>query len=513
MALAKKTFDQIRDEYLVDIRNTITGARTQPGSDFFAKGSALASALLPLYANGQYLADQALPITASEATLHVFARKTSTPKKGAQYASGSITVTSSFVTSIPDGSVLTNQSTGAQYKTVGTTSIGSSLTAIANVISVAAGVAHNATIGTALVFNSAPAGVNPFATVNSITGGDSEWSNVRWANEIIKRMRAKPAAGNEAHLRALADTVSGVEQAFVFPCLRGSGTCDVVITTPASSGTRVASTELLARVAGAFMIGAQENGEFIAPISESCFANMRIHAAVEEPTVVTIVFKASKQNPFSAWPPYGDDYIQHDDENTWWTVTSSTDASNFIVAEPSVGIVVPPSVGFDFGAFFPSKGFCKGTIVSVSGSGPYTLGVTWTPQPSESDIATGTVLTPWCSQLPQIAGPPTTETGRALSGAVPEYFARLGVGQMTSLTDDDITRRCRWPQVGDVSPFDGEAFFPTDVTARLSLKSFTDAVDFAVSANPSTPSVPDAAFIGTPPSILVVSTIRLLPRV
>lgn len=137
--------------------------------------------------------------------------------------------------------------------------------------------------------------------------------------------------------------------------------------------------------------------------------------------------------------------------------------------------------------------------------------MSWSPTPTETTITVGTVLSPWCSQLPLIAGPPTDATGDGLSGAVPEYFAKLGPGEMTPLTADDLSRRRRWPFIGDISPFDGQALFPSDVTARLSISSTTDAMDFSVTADIKAPSVPDASFIGTPPSILTINAITVIP--
>lgn len=455
-----------------------------------------------------------MPTTADETGLLRYAKKYNVPRRGAQFATGTITVTSSFATTIADGSSLINQANGARYATVGTTTIGGSLTATANVIALDAGSSSNALSGVSLSFESAPPGINPTATVIAISGGESQWSLIRWGKEIVKRMNAKPAAGNWAHVAALCDTVSGVEQAFIYGALRGTGTLDVVITTPATTGTRTASADILARCAGALLQGAQEEGgDFIAPLAADTFANTGLHAATEQDCTITVGYRASLQNPFAAWPPHGVGYVILDDSDTWYTVTASTSVTSFTITHGGTGTAVAPSVGDEIGVFFESVGFSNGTIRSVTGAGPWVVTVDWSEDatPTETTVPTGRVITPWNTQLPSIAGPPTDESGDGLSGALPDFFARLGPGEMTALTADDTTRRRRYPFVGDVSPFDGDALYPTDITARLGIGGYTDAQNFYITADVTEPTVPDAAFIGTPPSILVLKNVRVIP--
>lgn len=234
---------------------------------------------------------------------------------------------------------------------MGLTTVGATLSATANVIALEKGTSSNALAGVSLTFESAPPGLNPKVTVVSISGGDNQWSVRRWGQEIVKRMNAKPAAGNWAHIAALADTVAGVEQAFVYGALRGTGTLDVVITTSATTGTRVASADLLSRVLGAFISGAQEDGgDFIAPLSGDLIANTRLHAATEQGSKVKIGYKATTQNPFASWPPSGSGYLDVDNENTFYKVTSQTSASSFTIGTPAAGTIVQPAVGNEIGA-------------------------------------------------------------------------------------------------------------------------------------------------------------------
>jgi uncharacterized phage protein gp47/JayE len=508
MPLATKTTDEIRSEFLRDMRLLIPGAKTQDGSDYFAIGSALAGVVAPIYANGRYFENEFDPRTASEAALQRLANIYGVLKRGAEYSSGTVTVSTSYPTSLPDGSILVNDSTGDRYETVGITPVGGSLAATANVIAVDPGSAADADPGTSLTLESPPPGFNPKAVVVSISGGDDAWDKKRWADEILKVIRSRPMAGNIAHVLAIANAVAGVEQAFVYPALRGSGTLDVVVVTSQNSGTRVAGTALLNRVAGALQFGVQESGGVFLPgIPEDVYKNTRVHAAVEEDCTLNIGYKASKQNPFAAWPPT----VDFNDEDSWYKVTSATSATLFVVGVPSVGTPVAPVAGDEISIYFDSVGFVKGVIGAVSGAGPWTITMaSWSTTPSDAPNVNA-VVTPWSSQLQGIA----TFTKGKRAGAAMDYFATLGPGEMIGLTEDDVTRRRRWPRVGDKSPYDGAALWPTDMSKRMIalLAQQTDGVDFDISSSPQSPSVPSGSHLdaGAPPSILTPYQINVIP--
>lgn len=519
MATDSPTLDELRDRYLLNLLVEIPGAKTKEGSDHYARAVALANVLAPIYANGDRLEAEALPTTASEEGLLKLGRKYGVARRQATAATGTVTVTSSFATTIGAGTKINNVVTGARYKTIGTTTIGASLSATANVVAIDTGTLGNATSGTVLTFESAPAGINPSAIVQSISGGEAAWSKTKWAQEIARKMKQRAAAGNVDHIYALAHAIPGVEQAFVYPALRGCGTNDVIITTSAASGTRVAGTSIINRVIGALQLGVQtDGGDFVAGLDASDFANTRVSAAIEQSVTLTIGYKASPQNPFASWPPQGSSGVQLSNTSTWYVITAASALTSFTVGLPGAGTVVSPAVGNQIGLYFASKGFCKATIATVSGTGPWTVTASaWVasdgsaPTDDSADMV-GLPITPWCSQLVGIAGAPSADSGQALTGAAPEYFAGLGPGEMTALTADDLSRRCRWPHVGEVNVFDATALWPTDVTARLSLSAKTDAANFTISASPSTPDVPNAAFIGTPPSILVLGAIKVIPQ-
>lgn len=520
MSFATRTFDEIRDAYLRDLRLAIPGVQTNEGSYEYVRAVALANSLLPVYANGAHLAKQAFPDTCDATNLLRFGNTYGVARLGAQFAAGTITVTASFGLALADGTTLVNRANGARYKTVGITTIDPiTLHGTAYVVALQEGVASNADSGTVLTFEGAPPGVDSNATVVLITGGDAAWSEARWALEIGKRMRQTPLAGNVPHIWALCHAIPGVEQAFVYPSLRGSGTLDVVIVTSAASGTRIAGNALLMRALGALQAGVTTTGgAFLGGVPEDVFRNTTVAAAIEQAATIRIDFKASAANDWDAWPPFGTGYVEPGIGGSWYVTGTVTSNTTFQVLKPGTGTVVAPVVGQYIGAFFASHGFCKTRIAGVVDGGAYwTLTVdVWVDSNGEAPattIAAGIPIAPWCSQLTAIAGAPVGSS-LALSGVVPTYFAGLGPGEMTPLTVDDITRRRRWPRSSDTNPISGEVEWPTDITSRLlgAVLRGTDAENASITVTGATsPAIPAGAYIGAPPSVLTLGTLHVIP--
>ena len=105
-----------------------------------------------------------------------------------------------------------------------------------------------------------------------------------------------------------------------------------------------------------------------------------------------------------------------------------------------------PVVGSYIGVYFPSVGYVRAKVLNVIGPSPWTVTVSaWSTTPTETTVPTYSVISPWNANLPKLFGPPSAGSN-VLSGAVFDYLASLGPGEMTPLTTDDVTRRCRWPR-------------------------------------------------------------------
>lgn len=506
------TQDEILDDYLRDLSLEIPGVQVGEGSDSRNRGTVLAQTLLPIYRNGEILNRESLPdLAISDRGLQRWSIVAATPKLGAAYADGTSTVVASMSTTVPDGSYLRRPSTGALYKTVGSTSV-STTPSTAFVVALTAGAAGNADAGTVLEFVATPPGVNPQATVVSISGGDSAWSNARWAAEIQRSLRARAGGGNVPQVLKLCACIPGVEQAFVYPALRKGGSLDVVVLTSAASGSRVAGRSLLSKVSAALRFGARAiGGDFVHGIPCDVYENTSVAPAVEQSVDLLVGMRASLVNAWARWPA-----SSAADPQTWYTVGGSAGIGSMSV-DPGLSVAgVAPVVGSQIAVFFPSVGYAKATILNVIGPSPWTVSVgPWSPTPTETAVPVGSVISPWNAMLPRLAGPMASGSN-ALSGAVYDFFASLGPGEATALTADDVTRRCRWPRQSDTNPITGEIEWPTDVGGRLSARVYdaTDVTDVTLAAmngTSFTPSVPAAAFIGTPPSILVLRTLVVLP--
>lgn len=511
--------DQIMENYLRDIRSGIPGANTATNSDAWVRAKAIADVVLPIYSNAKTIANEVFPATAGEQSLGRFGRTYGVPRLGEINSSGTGTSTASVPLVLADGAELTNLSTGTQYRTLGTTNIGVSLSETTYIVALDPGVSGDADPGTVLTYTSPPPGLNPIFTVVSVAGGDSAWSLARWAKELFRRMRQAPRAGNIAHFIELALTIPGLEQAFVYPSLRGRGTMDVCITTSGASGSRSAGVATINRYFGALQGGARaQGGSFIPGIPADVLANTQIHAAVEQSTSILIGMEASAANPFASWPPSGTGYVDIANSNTWYITSGATSLNQFTVGSPVAGTVVAPAAGNVIGVFFPSVGFAKATILGVSGTWVITVG-TWAAsdgsEPTEALVPSGAVVVPWCTQLPLIVGAPATGS-LGLSGALPAYFDSLGPGEMTALTSTDTTRRRRWPRTSDTDPLTGAIEWPTNFTARAqaAVIGAVDAADLSLAPAAtfsSSPDVPASPYIGTPPSILVLSEVYVIP--
>jgi uncharacterized phage protein gp47/JayE len=534
------TTDQLRDMMLRDQRVMAPSVDTTAGKDAWIRYSVIANTLAPAYSNATYLSKQIFPDTCDpNVYLPLHAAIDGVAQGGAEFSSGQATVTASYPQTIGSGAILVNPTTGNTYLTAGAVSITlPSLTATINVVASASGAGYDVDDGTTLTLSNPPPGVNVNAIVISLGGGADPQTPAQWAQSILQVRRSRPAAGNISQIQALCDSCVGVEKSFPYPALRGPGTLDVVVTTSASSATRVAGTTLLSRVVGAIQSGIQgSSGVMIPGIPDDVFENTSVNAVNPQPTTIVLSYEASVNNPFDVWPAT----ISGSDPLTWYAVVGSTGLSQFYVLVPVGGSPTAPVAGNTIGVFFQSKGFCYAQILYTAtatfsgmstwaitvgawsasdGSAPTEAAVPFPPSatyatPAAAIAAGGATVAPWCSQLYALAGAPLSPS-LALTGAIPTYFAGLGPGEMTALTADDVVRRRRFPRPTDIDPATGTVSWPTDVTGRLTgaILDATDANDASIApftGSYFTPTVPSGPVLGQAPWLLTLSTVIVCP--
>lgn len=212
-----------------------------PGSDHWRRAKVLAdqvsiaiannrisvSALNPLYAQGQDLVDWC----------EVF----DVPRRPASGAAGNVYCygASGSVVAIPAGfqGTLPN---GTKFRTVGASIVtlaGNDTTPSTPYVVVQAikgGVATNAKPNTVAQWDSAALAMLAQRCVvdaAGLTGGTDEDDQETMRERLLRKLATPAIGGNWAHVKQLAEgATSAVEAAYVYPAMRGPGSCDVAVT-------------------------------------------------------------------------------------------------------------------------------------------------------------------------------------------------------------------------------------------------------------------------------------------
>lgn len=219
------TFEQIRDQYLIAVRNADQSASTGTDSDHFVRACAVATVAEQLYAHQMWVWRQAFPDSADEDILEKMAAQRGQPRMVEQSASGTVRFAGTVGTVIPIGTRLTTAT--ASYATDATVSIDGSGTVDVAATAEAAGTAGNVSVLTAAQLSGAPAGVATGSVV-SMTGGSDKETIAALLSRLLAVMSQPAQGGNENDYRVWAREVAGVRRAFVFPLRRGLGTVDLV---------------------------------------------------------------------------------------------------------------------------------------------------------------------------------------------------------------------------------------------------------------------------------------------
>lgn len=242
MSYPVPSLDQIRNRYLMTLQNQNPDFDISVDSDHYVRATAIASVAEGLYQFILYVFRQIFPDTAdAENVVHHAAIKSLLPKE-ATYAAGTAKVRGTVGAVLPAGTqiVLTN---GLLIQLVGNSV---TLTATEQVINVKAltlgstGNAANAS-GTLTVVRDGFA--NEVMDIVLTDGVDVEGVESLLAR-LLAVLRTPPAGGKPADLKRWAESISGVEKAYVYPRVRGLGTTDVFISTP----TGLPSTALMTQV-------------------------------------------------------------------------------------------------------------------------------------------------------------------------------------------------------------------------------------------------------------------------
>lgn len=173
-----------------------------------------------------WLARQIIPTTAEEEYLIEYCLYKGIVRKQATTASGYLTVTAAIDTTIPEGTVFEDSSSGLTYITTAEMSVKAGTADIAVQCEIE-GVDGNLSAGVSLSLTSAILGLQPTATVKSMTGGADIEPLSRLLARLIYRVQNPPAGGAPHDYIRWATEVAGVTRAWCFPRYFGGGTVGV----------------------------------------------------------------------------------------------------------------------------------------------------------------------------------------------------------------------------------------------------------------------------------------------
>jgi uncharacterized phage protein gp47/JayE len=245
VAFAGQTVDEITDTIL-GYWSAEYAAATPPrvllisrGSDAWMWARGLAVIFQGLSAQAEQNSHDILPDEASDAAVERFGNVYGVPRRPGVAAQQSVQVTGtpSTAVAIPFGSDMA-WSDGTLYQALDTSVVlDGAGEGIISVESTTLGASTTRDASDVLTWQSAPAGLDPTATVISTltTGADVE-SYGDWAQRIIGRLQERPASGNRADWKAWCEAFTGLDirQVWVYPLLQppatypGAGTENVL---------------------------------------------------------------------------------------------------------------------------------------------------------------------------------------------------------------------------------------------------------------------------------------------
>lgn len=234
--LFQPSLAELRDRYLRDVRLAafdagLTEPATQPGSDNYLTGTAIAGLALLAFANISSAETASSVLDATGEDLDKIREAAGLVAVEPSQASGKIVVTIAGATTITNGTPLTLPN-GLAAVVVGTYP-GPADQSEVDVQVVEPGTAGNLAAGSTVRFDSPPVNVATDAKVSQgfpLRGGTDEEDDARKRDRIFNAYRNRPGGGNWGQLRQWAlDATPAVQDAYAYPALGGPGSCKIVV--------------------------------------------------------------------------------------------------------------------------------------------------------------------------------------------------------------------------------------------------------------------------------------------
>jgi uncharacterized phage protein gp47/JayE len=460
--------DQIRDDFLADYRFAEGGdADTTEGTLPYLDASSFADSALPLWAQVRRSGYNLVLTEAQGAALEQWAVQSGITE-GRRPATGStgylVADTSAGGSTILQGDVA-KTAAGVRLE-VTTTKLYKDGKLIA-VRSLDTGPGTNLAPDTVVTWEAPRPGCGPTALVwedqngDGLTGGRNAEEDSELLDRILERKRTPPAAANDSHIQQVVRATPGipVQACWTYPAIKGPGSTAVVFTVlPEGTGSRVPTTTQITAVAQHL----QGNGGI--PADFSIFVNPLVASLVD--VVISVTWRQTGWTDVAPWPSYyaGTSAIK---------VTAVTDSTHFVLGRASgVYSITSPVAGQVIGFFDTStQTFLRKTILSVTGTGPWTIVCDTTNEASDTTYTpvVGQRAMPWSDSLDLVVEPIVT------------YFRGLGPGEQVASFFDAGARQKRSP--------DSPVLWTSTIGNRLinGVQDLTDVISDAVLLEPSVP--------------------------
>lgn len=226
MAYPIKTFQQIRDMILQEVKNSI-GITAPADSDAAIRADGEASVVEGLYHHQTYIQKQLFVETADEPFLYIHAEALGVPRLGGSKASGQVTASSNVALTIEAGSKLTDGK-GHFWLVMMTTELSANIPKIIDVIAEQVGSAWN--FSGSLLWVSPSAGLSGIAEEVSINGGVDGEELEAWRSRMLERKRSGYFRDRSSDFETALKNFSYVKDTYIYKKRRGLGSVDIAFT-------------------------------------------------------------------------------------------------------------------------------------------------------------------------------------------------------------------------------------------------------------------------------------------
>jgi uncharacterized phage protein gp47/JayE len=478
----------------------VKDADTRDGTQVDIDARVLADALTPVYAAAKTISrNSVLEEATGDAVAQWCEREGVQPPKDAVGSSGYVVIAaSSGGTTIQNNDELIHEPSAMLFRAVtsgaGELKLpGSTLT----IVGKSTGSATNLPANTQLKWTSPRPGCSPYATVyeqsngDGLTGGREKETDEEAVDRVIEQKKNPRASGNDNEYQQTAEETPtvAVQKAFTYPAVQGSSTTCVVFTMrPLRAGaSRVPGSAQISLVE-AYVVGEMpgDDGPMLGALLEE---SATVVYGVNWSDVVT------GWTDVAPWPPYKE--LDPDSGSGSAVIQSAASSTSFIVkcANDDYTTMPAPVAGKTVGLYDAANyTFRRKRILSVSGSGPWTITVDSTNNASDTSFtpAVSDRVMPWSDSLSE------------LLADIYKYNDTLGPGEQVSSFYDSGTRQRRQPR-----PAKGS--WPSELTTKGLVDAITTDVVDDVTPLEGSGTTPSVGVPGVSSYILRINKIALFP--